>query len=327
MKYAAPKASVVIPVFNCRGTIAKCINSLTVLEHPSFEVIIVDDGSTDGTAEICEAFPRIRVIKLDRGGPSRARNVGISQARGELIAFTDGDCIVDRRWLTELEKGFDRPEVAGVGGDQKSPQDETKMGRRIQEFLKLIGFMTDYIKTASVMRETEHNPSCNVMYRKSVVEEVGGFDEELFPSEDVELDLKIRRRGYALLYNPAAFVGHYRPGNYRDFASMMRRYGASQRYLVSRYGFFRRLHFVPAILTFWLALIIGGLISNPPVGVAIMALSCAAPVWFYIKKRNIGKSLQFTLFLAITVINWNFGFLRGYRSPIGYKPRQPSRPA
>ncbi len=169
------------------------------------------------------------------------------------MAFTDGDCIVDRRWLTELEKGFDRPEVGGVGGDQKSPQDETKTGRRIQEFLKLIGFMTDYIKTASVMRETEHNPSCNVMYRKSVLEEVGGFDEELFPSEDVELDLKIRRRGYALLYNPAAVVGHYRPGNYRDFASMMRRYGASQRYLVSRYGFFRRLHFVPAILGFWLA--------------------------------------------------------------------------
>ena len=324
MNQPHPKVSVVIPVYNCEDTIAKCLNSLAALDHSSFEVIVVDDGSTDGTREICEGFPRVRLIKLDRGGPSRARNVGIKQAQGEFVAFTDGDCIVDRRWLAELEKGFDRPEVVGVGGDQKSPEDETKTGRRIQEFLKLIGFMTDYIKTDSIMRETEHNPSCNVMYRKSVLEEVGGFDEELFPSEDVELDLKIRRRGYALLYNPAALVGHYRPGNYRDFASMMRRYGASQRYLVSRYGFFRRLHFVPVILAFSLALIAAGLIFNPAVGLGILALSCAAPVWFYVKTGNVRKSLQFTVLFAITVSNWNLGFLRRYRSPIDNRPRQPS---
>ena len=71
-----------------------------------------------------------------------------------------------------MEKGLGRPEIAGVGGDQRSPEDETERGRRIQEFLKLIGFMTDYIKTASIVQETEHNPSCNVMYRKSVLEEV-----------------------------------------------------------------------------------------------------------------------------------------------------------
>src|SRR5271157_2760453 len=138
MNHAGPKISVVIPVFNCRDTIAKCLNSLTVLEHPSFEVIVVDDGSTDGTAEICEAFPGMKVVRLDRGGPSRARNAGVTHAQGEFIAFTDGDCIVDRRWLTELEKGLGRPEIAGVGGDQRSPEDETKTGRRIHEFLKLI---------------------------------------------------------------------------------------------------------------------------------------------------------------------------------------------
>ena len=323
MNQIHPKISVVIPVYNCRETIRKCLNALAALDHSSFEVIVVDDGSTDGTAEICEAFPGTKVIRLDRGGPSCARNVGISQAQGEFVAFTDGDCIVDRKWLAELEKGFGRPEVAGVGGDQKSPEDETTTGKRIQEFLKLIGFMTDYIKTASTMRETEHNPSCNVMYRKSALAEVGGFDEELFPSEDVELDLKIRRRGYGLLYNPAAVVGHYRPGNYRDFASMMKRYGGSQRYLVARHGFFRRLHFVPAILGMWLIMIIVGLIYNPPVGLAILALSCAAPVWFFVKTRNIGKSLQFTLLFVITVSEWNLGFLRGYRSPIDNRPRRP----
>jgi len=317
MNQTRPRISVVIPVYNCRGTIAKCLNSLTVLEHPSFEVIVVDDGSGDGTAEICEAFPGMKLIRLDRGGPSRARNVGITQAQGEFVAFTDGDCIVDRRWLTELEKGFDRSEVVGVGGDQKSPQDETKTGRRIQEFLKLIGFMTDYIKTASIMQETEHNPSCNVMYRKSVLEEVGGFDEELFPSEDVELDLKIRRRGYALLYNPAAVVGHYRPGNYRDFASMMRRYGASQRYLVRKYGFFRRLHYVPPILGIAAVLLIAIVLWKPTTLALFFCLAVLAPLWFCIKTRRAAKAVEFSHLFVITLINWNLGFCVGPRNPIG----------
>ncbi len=320
MNQAHPKVSAVIPVYNCRETVGKCLKSLEALDHSSFEIIVVDDGSTDGTGEICDGFPAVRVIRLERGGPSRARNVGIAQARGELIAFTDGDCIVDRRWLTELEKGLERTEVAGVGGDQKSPEDETKTGRRIQEFLKLIGFMTDYIKTASIMQETEHNPSCNVMYKKSVLEEVGGFDEELFPSEDVELDLKIRRRGHLLLYNPAAVVGHYRPGNYGDFASMMRRYGASQRYLVSKYGFFRKLHIVPPVLAASLLLFIAMTVWEPRSLLLALLAGLIVPLWFYMKTRQAWKAFQFTVLLFLTAFSWNLGFLRGYRSAISRRP-------
>ena len=126
--------------------------------------------------------------------------------------------MVDRRWLTELEKGFDNPDVAGVGGDQKSPEDETERGRLIQEFLKTIGFITDYIKTNAEMKETTHNPSCNSAYRKSILEEVGGFDETLWPAEDVELDLKIHRLGYkcmTILPQWSAITGRRRTGDSR----------------------------------------------------------------------------------------------------------------
>ncbi|HTY21532.1 MAG TPA: glycosyltransferase [Desulfomonilaceae bacterium] len=314
MNRGIPKVSVIVPVYNCRETILKCLNSLVALEHPSFEVIIVDDGSTDGTAEICEAFSQIRLIKLSRGGPSRARNTGISQAQGELIAFTDGDCVVDKRWLTELESAFDGPEIVGVGGDQRSPDDETMMGSRIQEFLKQIGFMTGYIKTASIMQETEHNPSCNAMYRKAVLEEVGGFDEALFPGEDVELDLKLRRRGWRLIYNPAAVVSHYRPKNYTDFAAMMRRYGASQRYLVKKYGFFRRLHFVPPILAASLVLLIAAIIWRPEIWPIVVLAGLVVPVWFCVKTKRFGKALRFSYLFLLTVVSWNLGFLGGYIS-------------
>lgn len=321
MKPAGSRISVIIPVYNCRETIVQCLDSVVSLNHPSFEVIVVDDGSTDGTRGICQSRNGIRVISLDRGGPSRARNIGISVADGDFIAFTDGDCIADTEWLTELESGFQEPDTAGVGGDQKSPDDETWLGKRIQEFMKCIGFMTGYIKIDPTVRETDHNPSCNVMYRKSVLQEVSGFDEALFPSEDVELDLKIRRRGYRLLYNPQAMVGHYRPGSYSQFAAMMRRYGASQRYLIKKYGFFRRLHYVPPLMVAGLAFAFGLLLWQPLLWPIIFVPALAAIAWFYGKSRRLGKSLQFTYMLLMTLINWNWGFFSGYRPVPGIKTR------
>ncbi|MBI4962248.1 MAG: glycosyltransferase [Desulfomonile tiedjei] len=371
MEPPRPRISVVIPARNSKETIGKCLDSLAALDRNDFEVIIIDDGSTDETAKICESraedsgealfvkraspdpSPKtsiscplesfrnerkpssgrdmeffegapeatsfhkelpagfsLKVMRVSQGGPSRARNVGVGAASGKLVAFTDADCIVDKNWLTELEKGFTGPDVAGVGGDQKSPEDETETGRLIQDFLKSIGFMTGYIKTGSRLKETEHNPTCNSMYRKKVLEEVGGFDESLWPGEDVDLDLKIRRRGYKLIFNPEACVGHYRPKTYRDFGRMMRRYGASQWYLVKKYGFFRKLHFVPVALLIGLAAFIGLLSWDPRFWPIIFLPWPLMFLWFYLKSRRIGKSLRFLYLFIITMVNWNWGFFQ-----------------
>lgn len=307
---ASPRVSVVIPVYNSRRTIDKCLTSLIALDHPSFEVIVLDDGSTDGTPEICETYTRVKTMRLTKGGPSRARNIGINVAEGDFIAFTDGDCVVDRDWLTELEKGFPSPDVAGVGGDQKSPNDDTAKGKLIQEFMKCIGFVTGYIKTAGTLRETEHNPSCCSMYRKKVLQEVGGFNEELFPSEDVELDLKIRRRGYKLLYNPAATVAHYRPETYAAFGRMMRRYGQTQWPLVRRYGIFRTIHLVPLVLALVLGAALTALFFQPWLVVLLFGSSVTIPVWFLWKTRSVYKAGLFTYLLTVAVANWNWGFFR-----------------
>jgi glycosyltransferase involved in cell wall biosynthesis len=311
MKRIHPPISIVIPVHNAGKTIEKCLKSLSELDYPDYEVIFVDDGSTDDTADICAAHEWVRLIRQDKGGPGKARNAGIAAARGEVIAFTDGDCIVEREWLKELAQGFAEEDVAGVGGDQKSPDDETDTGRLIQDFLKSIGFMTDYIKTGSALRETNHNPSCNVAYRKSVLDEVRGFDETLWPGEDVELDLRIRRRGYRLIYNPAAVVGHYRPSTYGGFAAMMRRYGACQRELVKRYGLFRRLHYEPVALALVLAFAAGLLWWEPRAWPILLLPVPIFFLWFYLKTKRFAKSLYFLLLLLITLVNWNWGFLKG----------------
>ncbi|MGO9565953.1 MAG: glycosyltransferase [Desulfomonilaceae bacterium] len=308
----APRISVVIPVHNCKDTIVKCLDSLRSLDHPNFEAIIVDDGSTDETAEICESFPGVKVIRLEKSGPSRARNIGIEAARGEFVAFTDGDCLVDERWLRELEKGFSGPLIAGVGGDQKSPEDDTEVGKLIQRFLKTIGFVTGYIKTDATMKETEHNPSCNSMYRKGVLKAVGGFDEALWPGEDVELDLKITTQGHTLIYNPKAMVYHYRPKNYADFGRMMLRYGACQWYLVRKYGFFRRIQYVPLLTILGLGFAIAALAWHPAIWPIVLLPWPFLFGWFYSKTLSIKTALQFVYLMVITLTNWHWGFFTGW---------------
>jgi glycosyltransferase involved in cell wall biosynthesis len=308
---ALPRVSIVIPVYNSRKTIEKCIESLLLLDHESFEIIIVDDGSTDGTPELCDQHAEIHLIRLSRGGPSRARNVGIAAARGEFVAFTDGDCLVDAQWLKELEVPFADPRIAGTGGDQKSPDDETQAGRIVQEFLKTIGFITGYIKTDAKLRETEHNPSCNSMYRKQVLLDVGGFDESLWPGEDVELDLKIVRKGHKLVYNPSAVVFHYRPSTYRGFYRMMLRYGASQWPLVMKYGLFRKLHYIPLILIVCLAGFLATLYREPMAAFLVVILPALFFLWFLRKTESVSKSLTFTGLILGTIICWNWGFFSG----------------
>lgn len=313
----APRISVVIPVHNCKETIGKCLDSLSRLDHTGFEVIIVDDGSTDGTAEICESFPGVKVIRLEKGGPSRARNIGIGAARGEFVAFTDGDCLVDKRWLEELENGFSGPLIAGVGGDQKSPEDDTEFGKRIQRFLKTIGFVTGYIKADATMKETEHNPSCNSMYRKGVLKDVSGFDDALWPGEDVELDLKITTQGHTLIYNPKAVVYHYRPKTYADFGRMMLRYGACQWYLVRKYGFFRRIQYVPLLSILGLGFVAAALAWNPRIWPILLLPWPLLFCWFYIRTRRSQTALQFVYLMVVTLANWHWGFFTGWaRFPV-----------
>lgn len=311
MTASRPFFSVVIPMHNSARTIRRCLDSLLALDHPSYEVILVDDGSSDDTPNIARSFDAFRLIELPKGGPSRARNEGIRRARGHLVAFTDSDCVVDRDWLAELEKGFTDQNVAGVGGAQRSPVDETEAGKTFQEFMQAIGFMTGYLQAGRVMKETDHNPSCNAAYRRDALDKVGGFNESLWPGEDVELDLKLRRLGYKLIFNPAAMVGHYRPNTYGGFARMMKRYGEVQGKLVRKHGLFRVLHYVPVALAASVAMLAAFLLVWPWAWPVLLIPPLSTVLWFWLKARNMKQALRFMLLFFLTLVIWNYGFVAG----------------
>ena len=119
----------VVCAYNAADTIEDCLTSIERLTYPDYEIILVNDGSRDGTSEIAHARPGVRVVDIPNRGLSAARNVGLSVATGEIIAYTDADVRVDRDWLTFLVQPFLTSDVVASGGPNVVPPDDSPIAQ------------------------------------------------------------------------------------------------------------------------------------------------------------------------------------------------------
>jgi glycosyltransferase involved in cell wall biosynthesis len=300
----ASKVSIVIAARNAERTLAKCLDSLMKLDYPDYEVIVVDDGSSDWTAEIAASYQKFKVLRTAGLGRSTARNLGVKEARGDFIAFTDSDCIVHPEWLTELLSVFASDDITAVGGIQRSPGDETWFGKKVHRFLGACGFFTSYMQSFPDVREVTHNASCNVMYRKSAYEAAGGFSAKFVAGEDPDLDYRLRQKEHRLFFNPKAIVYHYRAKTLAQFGRMMCRYGAAQGELVRAHGVYRPVQWLPILSMIGLVLLTAGFVIHP--GFTWIAL-------FFIAGTVLGW-LSFDLALVglgiVAFFAWHSGFIR-----------------
>ncbi|MBI3667176.1 MAG: glycosyltransferase family 2 protein [Acidobacteria bacterium] len=189
-------ASVVIPTHNKKRELERCLEAVLAQQFSGvFEVLVCDDGSDDGTAEMLREWwktePRLQYLAQTRRGPAAVRNLGIRHARGPLIAMTDDDTIPDARWLDCLCAAAQRPGVVGVEG-------RVTPGRSFGP-----------CETAPSNEAGGVYLTCNALYRRDVLARVGGFDER-FPFaafEDCDLAARIRQHG-AIAWSPEAVVTH-----------------------------------------------------------------------------------------------------------------------
>jgi O-antigen biosynthesis protein len=198
-----PSLSIIVAAYNVQDTIESCLQSILALEYPptKVEVIIVDNASTDQTAAILSRYSRrLKILRETTRGSAAARNRGLFQAEGEVIAFTDADCIVDARWARGLVAPLQDARVGIVGGKilAKAPCNRIEeFGNEIHDHQKAIEvYQPPYVCTG------------NWASRLSVLQEGGFFDERFLRSQDVDLSYRILQAGYSFCYVPGALVFH-----------------------------------------------------------------------------------------------------------------------
>ncbi|PKL57176.1 MAG: hypothetical protein CVV35_01375 [Methanomicrobiales archaeon HGW-Methanomicrobiales-6] len=218
-----PKISIIVPVKNEESKIETCLNAVFSQTLKPFEVIVVDGHSTDGTVEKAMKFP-VRVLYEEYHTRAGANEVGIANARGDYVAFTDADCIPDLNWLKNLHKEF-TDGIVGVGGGIRNIGEslwEESINFASNTFLGSANSIQGrYFKNKRFVKSIS---GCNSIYRKGDVTACGGFDVSLSTAEDTDLNNRISKFGN-LLYTPDAVVSHNHKRGLKDFRKRMYQYG------------------------------------------------------------------------------------------------------
>lgn len=221
-----PRISVIVCTRNGAPTLRACLESLVVLRYPDFEVLVVDDGSTDTTAEIAQEFDRVRYHRQEHAGLSVARNEGARRATGSILAYTDDDCIAHPHWLLHLGHAFEEKEVVAAGGPNIPPPPRN----RIERVVAAAPGAPAHVLLSDT--EAEHLPGCNLAIRKDVLERIGGFQAGFRAAgDDVDVCWRLREHG-VLRFAAGAMVWHHRRLTVRAYLRQQRGYGHAEALLM-----------------------------------------------------------------------------------------------
>jgi glycosyltransferase involved in cell wall biosynthesis len=192
----AQKVTALVPVKDRREQMKRCLDALLAQDHPDYEVMVLDNGSTDGTYEMCVERARasrvpMRVERID-GTVGHVRNAGARLVETPIVAYTDSDCIPDLAWLRLGVRPFADPQVGVVCG-RTEPENEP---------------CAPWPKTIRVAEMTWRFESCNVLFRRASLTASDGFAEEGFPWEDAAAGWAVMRQGQRAAFAPDALVHH-----------------------------------------------------------------------------------------------------------------------
>lgn len=236
---AVKRFSVVVPTHNRKTLLRRCLCALVHQQYPDYEIIVVDDGSADGTGDMVQReFPQVRYLRQEPNlGPAAARNRGVHVARGEIVAFTDDDCVPPPDWLARLAQGFaDYPQAAAVGGIQEASEQvlRTRVLARYERFVtrRVYG-----LGEAPVVGSPAPGGTNNLAVRRDLLLEIGGFDET-FPvaaGEDADLLRRLAKRGYVTVTLPLK-VTHLQSYTWTSFVRQQIRRGIGAAYFHHKWG-------------------------------------------------------------------------------------------
>ena len=224
-----PQVSVVVCSYNGAATIRDTLEGLLALDYPHFEVIVVNDGSTDATPAIAGEYA-VRLISTENRGLSNARNTGWQEANGEIIAYIDDDAYPDMHWLQYLAHTFMTTDYMGVGGPNIAPPGDGPVadcvanapGRPVQVLLS--------------DREAEHIPGCNMAFRREALQAIGGFDPRYRAAgDDVDVCWRVQAQGWKIGFHAAAMDWHHCRNSIRTYWKQQQGYGKAEALLEAKW--------------------------------------------------------------------------------------------
>jgi len=216
---APPTVSLLITTFNNEQTIDECLKSILQLDYPKdlIEVIVVDGGSKDSTVRRVEKYP-VKLIVKPSNAPA-AYNYAMKIARGDIIGILDADAKVEEGWLKKLIKHFNDPKVAAVSGIIETWNSQKALPRCIGYDIKYR--YSRLLKSGRIRRLA----TMNLLFRRKVLAEVGGFDESLPTQYDTEIGNRITNMGYRLILDPNAKCYHFNRPTWRGYFKQQFEYG------------------------------------------------------------------------------------------------------
>jgi cellulose synthase/poly-beta-1,6-N-acetylglucosamine synthase-like glycosyltransferase len=227
-----PKVSIIVACYNNQETIAECLKAILALDYPegSFEVIVMDGVSKDDTVKIAQQFP-VKVVSIRLNCPA-AYNYAFKIASYPIFGFIDSDAKVEPQWLKKLVPHLSEPQVAGVSGsietwNQDNPWARS-IGYEIKNRYRRIGKYTGRIATM------------NLLLKKEVIEEVGGWDEKLPSQYDTDFGYRMSALGYKIAYEPTAVCYHYNRPTLKAYYRQQRQYGKNTLKLYFKHGHLAR---------------------------------------------------------------------------------------
>ncbi|HEC81793.1 MAG TPA: glycosyltransferase family 2 protein [Thermoplasmatales archaeon] len=320
-----PKVSFIMPVLNEEKTISKCLDSLLNLDYPmdKIEVLVARGPSTDNTNKILDEYAKehgnMKLLDNPTGNTAIGRNICIEHATGEMLMNYSGHVIAERNLLRVLALKLSGlpEEVAGVGCSNLSPEEQNFVGKASGvAFLGFMGGGNLFHQNAVFDDERYVEHMSFTCYRKEVVEKVGNFDPDLWCGQDAELDIRIKKAGYKILYTPETRVYHFKRPTVRSLFRQMYRYGVARAIIIKKHPDTFRVPylfgagFVTGLILLLILLFLGFVPLWFVLLLALLYLLLAFISSFQVT-RKVSLVLSSVFFYFLIHLAYGTGFIRG----------------
>jgi len=268
--HESPLVSIIIPCEEIDDYVKECVKHCKQLSYGNYEIILLPDNAL-------EKVDGVKIIPTGPVTPGAKRNIGIANSSGEICAFIDSDAYPRKDWLRNAVKYFNDPEVAAVGGPGLTPREDGIMQKASGHVLSsfMVGNISSRYK-AEESFESDDIHSCNFIARKTVLRDVGGWNEKYWPGEDTLICLAVKKAGKKLIEASDVVVYHHRKPLFRSHLKQVSRFGLHRGFFAKRFqgNSFKLTYFIPSLLvSFLFAGVLASIINPFLVNILLLAVS------------------------------------------------------